>query len=104
MGMRRAPDHGNALRRGPRWAALRLEALRADGWKCRCCGARGRLEVDHIQPVRTHPERAFDLGNLQSLCPPCHTRKTRIESGHPPPDPQRAAWRIAVQAMERKHA
>ena len=31
------------------------------------CGALGRLEVDHILPVRTHPELAFDLANLQTF-------------------------------------
>lgn len=80
----------------PRWPSLRLQTLRRDGFACRSCGARGRLEVDHVEPVRTAPEKAFDLSNLQALCTPCHTRKTRIECGHPPPSPARLAWRNAV--------
>ena len=47
--------------RSPRWPALRLAAKRRDDWRCVQCGARGRLEVDHVKPVRTHPELAFDL-------------------------------------------
>lgn len=105
MGMkRRFEGPSRAVTRGPRWRALRLQALRRDGWQCVQCGARGRLEVDHILPVRTHPHLAYELGNLQALCARCHTRKTRIECGHPPPDPKRAAWREAVQEMERRNA
>lgn len=69
-----------------------MRALRRDGFRCVKCGARGRLEVDHVKPVRTHPDLAWSIDNLQSLCPPCHTRKTRIECGHPPMHPERAKW------------
>ncbi|MEL7488893.1 MAG: HNH endonuclease signature motif containing protein [Pseudomonadota bacterium] len=79
-----------------------MAALRRDGFQCVQCGARGRLEVDHIKPVRTHPELSFDLDNLQTLCPSCHTRKTRIECGHPPPSPERVAWRNAVKDLSRR--
>lgn len=85
--------------RSTRWPALRLAALRRDGWRCVQCGARGRLEADHVKPVRTHPELAFTLDNLQSLCAACHTRKTRIECGHAPLDPARAAWRDLLATM-----
>ena len=30
---------------------MRWLALERDGWKCRVCQRRGRMEVDHIQPV-----------------------------------------------------
>ncbi|MGE0410184.1 MAG: HNH endonuclease signature motif containing protein [Amphiplicatus sp.] len=63
------------------------------------CGVRGRLEVDHIKPVRDAPELAFVLANLQSLCPSCHGAKTRLEVGFAPPDPKRIAWRSAVEAL-----
>ena len=79
-----------------RWQVLRHQILERDGWQCRCCGERRRLEVDHVQPVRHAPERAFDPANLQVLCSSCHTRKTRIECGHKPADPKRQAWREAV--------
>ncbi|TCP39804.1 HNH endonuclease [Rhodovulum marinum] len=88
------------ITRGPRWRTLRMAILERDGFRCRACGARGRLEVDHVKPVRTHPELAYDPANLQALCPACHTRKTRIECGHPEPDPRRKAWGEAVSALE----
>ena len=100
MGMR-YPEHSRRIIRTKRWRGLRFEVLRRDGFRCVQCGARGRLEVDHIEPVRTHPERAYDMANLQALCPACHTRKTRIECGHPAPDPKRVAWREAIRAMEK---
>ena len=92
--------HSAAVIRSARWKRLRVEALRRDGWQCVSCGASGRLEVDHINPVRVAPELAFDLANLQTLCPSCHTRKTRIECGHRPTPPARLKWRELVSALE----
>ncbi|MCR9128444.1 MAG: HNH endonuclease [Alphaproteobacteria bacterium] len=85
--------HSRAVLKTKRWKALRLQALRRDGWACVQCGARTRLEVDHRLPVRTHPERAFDLDNLQVLCAQHHTQKTRKECGHPELSPERQQWR-----------
>ncbi len=87
------PRYSRAVLKTRRWQALRLKAKRRDGFQCVACGARGRLEVDHIKSVRTHPELAFDLNNLQTLCSSCHTRKTRIECGHTPPHPESVKWR-----------
>lgn len=85
--------HSARIISSKRWQALRLNAKRRDGFRCVECGAAGRLEVDHIQPVRTHPELAFELSNLQCLCPRCHARKTAIEVGIAPLDPKRQQWR-----------
>lgn len=91
--------HSRPVLRTRRWQVLRQIILERDGWQCRCCGSRKRLEVDHVEAVRNAPERAFDPGNLQVLCGPCHTKKTRIECGHKPPDPKRQAWREAVAEL-----
>ena len=88
--------HSKAVTRTKRWAVLRQAILERDGWKCRCCGERRRLEVDHVKPVRTHPELSFNPANLQALCGPCHTRKTRLECGHKEKSPARKAWAEAV--------
>lgn len=84
--------YSESILKTQRWRALRLQALRRDGFACVQCGALGRLEVDHVRPVRTHPELAWDLRNLQCLCPSCHTRKTRLECGHPEKSPARKEW------------
>lgn len=85
--------------RSPRWQALRLAALRRDDWRCVKCGAVGRLEVDHVRPVRDATALAFELSNLQALCPSCHSKKTRAEIGLPPPNPERLRWRAAIDEL-----
>lgn len=102
MGVRKEHHrHSKRVTRTARWKTLRMAILERDGFRCRDCGGRGRLEVDHIKPVRTHPGLAYAPGNLQALCPACHTRKTRIECGHPPPREGRHDWAEAVEALER---
>ncbi len=100
--MRRYDRHSRQVGRTKRWQVLRWEILERDKFACVKCGARGRLEVDHVQPVRTHPELSFEPDNLQSLCAGCHTRKTRLECGHPPASPERVAWRKAVADIAAK--
>lgn len=88
--------HSRRVTSTARWQVLRQAILERDGWKCRCCGSLRRLEIDHIKPVRTHPELSYTPANLQALCGPCHTRKTRIECGHKEKSPARKAWAEAV--------
>lgn len=102
MGMKIYDRHSAAVIRSPRWKALRFLAKRRDGFKCVSCGVSGRLEVDHIHPVRTHPDLAFDLANLQCLCRSCHSRKTRIEVGMDEVDPKRQAWRDLVHDLSKR--
>lgn len=78
-----------------------MKALERDGWACVSCGERRRLEVDHVLPVRTHPELAYALDNLQCLCGRCHARKTRLEIGLGQPNPKRDAWKKLVRDMHR---
>ena len=94
--------HSKRVTRTKRWKALRLQVLRRDDWKCTRCGDPRRLEVDHILPVRTHPELSFEMSNLQALCCRCHARKTRIEVGHKPLSPERQKWRDLLSSSERK--
>ena len=100
MGLR-YPRHGASLYRTPQWKALRMQARRRDGFACVHCGQKGRIEVDHVKPIRTHPELALDLGNLQCLCIACHARKTRAEVGMGELPPERQAWRDLLQGMQR---
>ncbi|MBP0614288.1 HNH endonuclease [Jiella mangrovi] len=102
MGVKTYKRAGADIYRTPRWKALRALAKRRDGYRCVQCGAAGDLEVDHIKPVRTHRELAFDLSNLQTLCVPCHSRKTRVEIGLAEIDPRRQAWRDLVNELTPK--
>ena len=94
-----APDAEFARKdyRSPRWRAYRRRVLFRDRYRCRACGRTGRLEVDHVKPRREHPERAWDISNLQALCRGCHIAKTRRENQQRrrPPKPRGpliAAW------------
>jgi 5-methylcytosine-specific restriction protein A len=84
-----------------RWKRLRFFALRRDGFQCVKCGARADLECDHIKPLRTHPELAYELSNLQSLCVPCHSEKTNAEMGRRPLA-GRSEWRNLVLELSKK--
>ena len=90
MGLKR---YSRKVQKSSLWPSLRIQALRRDGFRCVECGARGRLEVDHIKPVRDRPDLAYSLDNLQCLCRRCHSRKTRLEVGFKETDPERQKWR-----------
>jgi len=93
--------HSRHVTRTPRWRALRAQVLGRDGHKCRECGARGRLEIHHVRPVRDAPELGFDPDNLRALCGACHARITRYEVRGDREDPARKEWRTAVRQLER---
>jgi 5-methylcytosine-specific restriction protein A len=93
--------HSKRVTSTRRWQAVRHAVLERDGWACVDCGARGRLEVDHINPVRTHPQLAFDPANCAARCAACHTKKTRLECGHKPRSEDRQEWRDSVTALMR---
>ncbi|WP_233347316.1 HNH endonuclease [Ponticaulis koreensis] len=88
------------ITRGPRWKALRVQALQRDGWKCVCCAEKIGLEIDHIKPVRDRPDLAWSLENLQTLCGQCHAKKTRIETGYKPLSPKRQQWRTLLREKQ----
>jgi 5-methylcytosine-specific restriction protein A len=100
MGLVKYDRADRAIYRDPRWKAVRYLAKKRDGWKCTECGERGRLEVHHIKRVKNHPELAYDLSNLKTLCGKCHARVTRIECGLAVElDPKRVAWRALVREL-----
>lgn len=63
----------------PRWRAVRLQALRRDGWRCVFCGAdlrgKGRSRVDHIVPWKKDPRLAFSVANLRCICVNCDAKR-----------------------------
>lgn len=81
------------IRGSRRWQRLRLMHLArfpmcADPFAIHLREGRSvpATQVDHRRGLRTHPELAFEPSNLQSLCGPCHSRKSTLErSGELPP-------------------
>lgn len=66
---------------GYRWQQLRVQQLNREPL-CAECERSGRVrsatQVDHIKPK--HKGGTDDPENLQSLCEPCHRRKTGMET------------------------
>ena len=91
--MSRHHAHLNARR----WDAVRRAVFERDGWRCVQCGKAGRLEVDHVVPLKRGGD-PWALNNLQTLCRACHIAKTRSENFRPM-TPAEAAWRRMVAEM-----
>ena len=62
------------------WRNLRSLKLAIDPL-CQRCKSEGRttlaVHVHHVKPRKLHPDLAFDMDNLRSLCLPCHTKEER---------------------------
>lgn len=76
-------QRGTAAQRGydARWRRIRLMQLRKFPLCATCLAAEitePATEVDHIIPLAEGGTHAFE--NLQSLCHPCHSRKTVQQS------------------------
>ncbi len=73
-----------ALGYGADWQMVRNAHINEHPW-CVACAEQGvqtpASEVDHIQPVRSHPELRLEPSNLRSLCLPCHSRRTALDTG-----------------------
>ena len=79
-----------------RWRIVRRRILDRDGWRCVQCGKAGRLEVDHVVPVKAGGDW-WDPSNLQTLDRACHFGKSARENAHPDP-PDVAAWRELLRS------
>ena len=71
-----------------RWRRLRRVMLIRAGFKCRVCGRRTGLEVDHVLSMALGG-KAFDEANLQVLCRTHHIEKTARENSERPKRPKR---------------
>ncbi len=64
------------------WRHMR-EFVKRDEKICRMCKAEGftvaGVEVDHIIPRVKRPDLQLERSNLQLLCVPHHSQKTRLE-------------------------
>ena len=70
---------GQDDRMNPDGIAWRKAVLQRDKYHCRICHARRHLEVHHIYPFGTHPERRWELANGITLCHSCHTGFRHLE-------------------------
>jgi 5-methylcytosine-specific restriction endonuclease McrA len=63
-----------------KWRALRLTILARDSYTCGYCG-QDATTVDHILPVRKHPDQAMNPENLISACTKCNSAKGSRSQG-----------------------
>lgn len=61
--------------RGQGYRKARAEAMFRDDYACTECGSDDHLECHHKNPVSRGGDHS--LGNLQTLCRPCHKNKHR---------------------------
>lgn len=64
-----------------RW---RTQVLKRDAHQCQACGHQGYrgdryMEADHIHNIQCGGD-PYDPDNGQTLCKPCHQKKTQAES------------------------
>ena len=52
---------------------MRFAIYKRDNERCRCCGSRHNLEIDHIVPIAKGGKTEWN--NLQTLCHRCNARK-----------------------------
>ena len=51
----------------------RTQVLKRDGYKCKICGARYKLQAHHIIPVRSSSRHMYEINNGITLCNTCHS-------------------------------
>jgi 5-methylcytosine-specific restriction endonuclease McrA len=65
-------EGGQHERINPEGVAWRRAVLERDHFYCRRCLARRHLQVHHVLPFASHPERRWDVDNGITLCADCH--------------------------------
>ena len=77
-----------------RWALTRRQVFMRDGYRCRKCGKRGRLEAHHIVRLEDGGA-AYDPDNCETMCRFCHIEEHRTDTM----TPGRSAWRKFVSEL-----
>ena len=78
-----------------RWARTRRAVFTRDGYRCRLCGAPGRLECHHVVPLHRGGAQ-YDPDNCETLCRGCHIRHHRGDDRR---TPGRGAWLEFIQEL-----
>ena len=62
-----ARDYNN-----PAYKEARLKCYKRDGFKCKKCGSKDKIQAHHILSWSTYPHLRFNWENLITLCEKCH--------------------------------
>jgi 5-methylcytosine-specific restriction endonuclease McrA len=63
-----------AFYKDERWKAKRIEILKRDNFKCRCCEAKTNLHVHHLHYSWDRKPWEYNNKALVTLCKECHER------------------------------
>jgi len=58
-----------------KWQRVRKAAFERDGYKCQICGSQKNLCGHHVQERAKHPELAYEVTNIITLCKSCHAKQ-----------------------------
>jgi hypothetical protein len=65
------------------WRSLRKQAFERDGYECCLCHRLTSNPIaDHRAPHNGNRELFFNLDNVQTLCPSCHSGIKRMQETH----------------------
>ena len=102
MGMRKLPAHqaGHADRAVD--GAARMRSWSVTAGPVQRCGKRGRLEVDHVKPVRTAPRTGIRPGQSADACACPVTPENPLRNAAIRPTPSAPGWRNALPSWPPK--
>ena len=88
------------------WKKIR-DQRRRENPICQECERNGIIRrmnvVDHIKPIDEAPELALDYDNTQSLCTPCHVRKTNKDKKEKAKRIRLEKGRKIMEKLEKKY-
>ncbi len=58
-----------------KWLRVKKAAFERDGYKCQMCGSQKDLCGHHVQERAKHPELAYEVNNIVTLCKSCHAKQ-----------------------------
>ncbi|ABQ23670.1 HNH endonuclease [Clostridium kluyveri] len=83
--MARPRDEYDNIYKSRRWQRVRKIVLIRDNYLCQPCLRRGLIKeantVHHIVELRKDLSKAFELDNLESICPACHNKEHPERNG-----------------------
>ncbi|MFN2529305.1 MAG: FAD-dependent thymidylate synthase [Candidatus Baltobacteraceae bacterium] len=71
-------ERSDRLRIADWCGTIRRKKLAEASFQCLFCGSHEKLELDHIEPVYSRPDLAYEYKNIQVLCKACHDKKHAI--------------------------
>lgn len=64
-----------AQRNMPEYIDWRKAVFARDGYACKECGSKDRIQAHHVKGWQKYPELRFDVANGATLCFDCHAQK-----------------------------